>query len=146
MKTTTEILMEIAECQRRQTELICELAQLKASVGNEVVEKPPLPVRESLSGKNMTQPQTPITLAKGKKGVKALIIYAEYKLGIYVKADGTPVTNVEDLAHYLGKPIGEPFKHWKQTLQGILDSRKPLDIFMDMYNVVQKLLRKRLEH
>ena len=110
--------------------------------GNEVVEKPPLPVRETISASNKALPRTPYVLAKGKKGFKALIIYAEYLLGIYVKADGTPVTNVEDLAHYLGQSFGEPFKHWKQTIEGIQSTRNPLAIFLDMYNVIQKLIRK----
>lgn len=111
------------------SELTSELAQKFADDGSEVTVKSPQP--------EITERQDHITpryrLAPKYKGKFAMLIKATYDEGMFVKPDGTPATDVEDLAHYIGHALGEDYPDWRQTLRGAVMPKSSLQFFKQLF-------------
>ncbi len=95
-------------------------------------------LKEELSTKS--EIQSLYRLAPNMKGHVAKLIVAMYDQGMFLKSDGTPATNVENLARALGAVLGEDFHNWRQTLGAAIGQQNSLDIFDELQQKVR--LRK----
>ena len=134
MRAATEIYLDLAECKRRETELLCELAEASAQPGEVVVK---LPQRESSGKSSESQPKH--RLARFLKGKFVLIIWAACKLNAFIRTDGGTV-NMRDVANELGAPLGLHFteKEWKSTLEGNFNVMNMTRIFRNLEREVER--------
>lgn len=113
-------------------DLLRLMADRVEALEQKVAEKPPM---QNAGAEN--QP-TRYRIAPNCKGDVALAIWSMYRAGWFVKADGTPATNVEDVARCIGASLGEDFPNWKQTLQAVFEKAQPLDAIWEMEGEVRK--------
>lgn len=134
MRTATDIYLDLAECKRRESELLCELAEASAQPGEVVVK---LPHRESSSKSSGSQPK--FKLARFLKGKYVLIIWAACKLNAFIRTDGGTV-NMREVANELGAPLGLHFteNEWKSTLEGNFNVVKMTRIFKNLEKEVER--------
>ena len=129
MKTATDNLST--------ADLLRLMADRVEAIEEKVAAKPPQQEAGSLG-------ETPrYGIANNCKGKVALAIWAMYRAGWIVKADGTPASNVEDVARCIGASMGEDFRHWKQTMQAVFDKSNPQEAIWEMEGEVNKHVRQR---
>lgn len=136
MRTTTDIIKDLADCKRqraeidlRESELLCELAGA-SDQAYEVVVRPPLrtsPIQQP------NQPVPRYKLARFLKGKYALIIWAACRLKSFVRTDGGDV-NMRDVANEIGACLGIHFteEEWKSTLAGNFNVKEPRTFLWNM--------------
>lgn len=131
MKTATDNL-SIADLLRLMADRVeAEMQEQK------VAEKPPM--HDAEAGKEPSR----YRIAPNCKGKVAIAIWAMYKAGWFVKANGTPATNVEDVARCIGVSLGEDFPNWKQTLQAVFDKTQPLEAVWEMEGEMKKRVEQK---
>jgi len=113
-------------------DLLRLVADRVEALEQKVAEKPPM--QDAGAEKEPSRYQ----IAPNCKGKVAITIWAMYKAGWFVKANGTPATNVEDVARCIGACLGEDFPNWKQTLQAVFEKVQPLDAIWEMEGEVKK--------
>lgn len=138
MKTATEINLKLAEQYEQIAIYHRQLAHLEKPATDEVAAKPPH--EESAEEQPVIQPRYKI--AKAYIGKFALLIKAMYDVGMFIKADGSRATNVEDLARYIGHALGEDFPNWQQTLRGATLPTGALDFYDQLCHWSEKYKNK----
>ena len=81
---------------------------------------------------DVAPPQNTYHLAPNLKGHMAKLIAAMYYMGMFLKENNTPATNLEDLARSIGAAFGEDFRNWRQTLKAAIEQQNYLDIFDEL--------------
>ena len=84
-------------------------------------------------------------LAPGMKGHMAKIIQSMFDRQMFVKADGTPATSVEDLAQSISAAFGSPFTSWRQTLNAAIEQENSLDIFDELQHAIRRRKQNKLQ-
>lgn len=87
--------------------------------------------------------QSKYKLAPNNIGHMAKIIAAMYDEGMFLKEDGTPASNVEDLARCLGAAFGADFKNWRQTLSAAIEQHNYLGVFDDLQQKIKVRKQKK---
>lgn len=113
-------------------DLLRLMADRVEALEQKVAEKPP--THEANAGKEPSR----YRIAPNCIGKVAITIWAMYKAGWFVKVNGSPATNVEDVARSIGVSLDEDFPNWKQTLQAVFDKIQPLDAIWEMEGEIKK--------
>lgn len=122
----------------RRTLIQCEMfPELKAKFNAWMNPEGCLP--EAFNGK---QSECTYHLAPNMKGHVAKLIASMYDIGMFLKEDNTPASNVEDLARALGSAFGEDFRNWRQTLSAAIEQQNCLEIFDELQ---QKIKERKLK-
>lgn len=132
-KTATEIYSKIAELYEQIAVCYRQLAHLEKPAADEVAAKSPPPKTSDEHSFVVLY-----KLSDKMKGKFAIVIWALYRMKMFVKADGSEAKSVREIANYIGQLFGLYFteKEWKSTLEGSFKVLEPRRFFWEMADKV----------
>ena len=138
MESATEINLKLAEQYEQIAVYHRKLARLEKTAADEVAAKPSQP--ETSDEHSFT---VLYHLSDRMKGKFAIVIWALYKMGMFVKTDGQQAKSVRDVANYIGQLFGLHFTkdEWKSTLEGSFKVLEPRRFFWEMADKVSEKMK-----
>ena len=125
MEAATNFNLKVVEQLGQLAQVFRQQSLSTVQATDEVAVEPPQ--RNTSDGQASTSP--PYRVAPNRQGDFVKLTKAAFDDGLFCKADGTPATNVEDLARYIGRVFGIEFTNWRQTLRGAVLPDSSLDFF-----------------
>ena len=138
-KTATEINLKLAEHYEQIAVCYRQLAHLEKPAADEVAAKSPLPKTSDEHSFVVLY-----KLSDKMKGKFAIVIWALYRMKMFVKADGSEAKSVREIANYIGQLFGLYFteKEWKSTLEGSFKVLEPRRFFWEMAEKIQDRVQR----
>ena len=139
MKTATKINLEIAECHELLAKLYRQQSRFLTPATDEVAEESPQPKTSDEHSFVVL-----FKLSDKMKGKFAIVIWALYRMKMFVKVDGSEAKSVREVANYIGQLFGLHFteKEWKSTLEGSFKVLEPRRFFWEMAEKIQDRVQR----
>ena len=138
-KTATEINLKLAEHYEQIAVCYRQLAHLEKPAADEVAAKSP-------QSKTSDEHSFVVLfkLSDKMKGKFAIVIWALYRMKMFVKTDGSEAKSVREIANYIGQLFGLYFteKEWKSTLEGSFKVLEPRRFFWEMAEKIQERVQR----
>ena len=138
-KTATEINLKLAEHYEQLAVYHRQLAHLEKPAADEVAAKSPQPKTSDEHSFVVL-----FKLSDKMKGKFAIVIWALYRMKMFVKVDGSEAKSVREVANYIGQLFGLHFteKEWKSTLEGSFKVLEPRRFFWEMAEKIQERVQR----